>query len=224
MDNISHIRMELGIQAQRIISELSINNDLIKDQLEKGIQLALEDIKSSNFVELVRQQTKVEIQKILSETVISWELKNKLKSIITEKLEAKISEYADQIVESVDTNTNQPGIKRSYQKVPFYCGPAESEKTQFAETVLGKHHKKFSGNVDSIHILKEIFKSLMFDSIIIEWPFNKPDRYQDYFGGELKNMIDSCPEKDIIIISELYPHESIKDIVTYHIFGMEEQE
>jgi polyribonucleotide nucleotidyltransferase len=96
------IRLELGINAQKFIQQVQINNEVIEEQIAKGIELALQDIcEGDNFIQHVRQQTKKELTEIVNKSVFSYELRNKITKLVEEKISKKVEEYADRIAENV---------------------------------------------------------------------------------------------------------------------------
>ena len=59
MENQTSIRLELGINAQKFIQQVQLNNKVIEYQIQKGIELALNDIvENDNFIEIIRESTK----------------------------------------------------------------------------------------------------------------------------------------------------------------------
>ena len=102
MDNMVNIRLELGIDARRFIQQVQVNNQIIEDQVSKGIELALNDIlKDNSFVEHIRSSTKDELLNIVNRSVMTWEIKSKITKLIEQKVGEKIEEYADRIAEEV---------------------------------------------------------------------------------------------------------------------------
>ena len=62
MENQTNVRIELGIDARNFIQQIQINNNIIEEQISKGIELAINDIcEGNNFIESVRKSTKNEI-------------------------------------------------------------------------------------------------------------------------------------------------------------------
>lgn len=101
----STIRLELGINAQRFIQQVQLNNELIESQIQKGIELALDDIaKSDNFIEIIRENTKTELQTIVNKAVMSWEVRSKIEKMVAEKIGKKIEEFAEKIAEKVTSS------------------------------------------------------------------------------------------------------------------------
>ena len=103
--NTVEIRLELGIDAQRFIQQVQVNNQSIEEQIAKGIELALDDIvKGDNFIQSIRHNTKKELEGIVNKTVMSWELRSKITKLVSQKVEAKVEAYADQLAEKITSS------------------------------------------------------------------------------------------------------------------------
>ena len=101
----STIRLELGINAQKFIQQVRLNNELIETQIQKGIELALDDIaESDNFIETIRFNTKKELEEIVNRAVMSWEIRSKIEKMIAVKIGEKIEEFAEKIAEKVTSS------------------------------------------------------------------------------------------------------------------------
>jgi polyribonucleotide nucleotidyltransferase len=102
MENQTSIRLELGINAQRFIQQVQLNNKVIEDQIQKGIELALNDIvENDNFIEMIRESTKKELRDIVNKSVMSWEVRDKISKMVEAKIGEKIDQFADKIAEKV---------------------------------------------------------------------------------------------------------------------------
>ena len=102
MEELTKIRLELGINAQKMIQQVQLNNKIIEDQIEKGIQLALDDIsKDDNFIEVIREQTKKELHDIIRKTTMSYEVRSLISKAVETKLGDKIDAFAEKIVEKI---------------------------------------------------------------------------------------------------------------------------
>lgn len=105
MNNLAEIRLELGINAQKFIQQVQLNHGTIEEQIGKGIELALNDLcQGDNFVEQVREATKIELSKIVQKAVFSWETQSKIEKLVAEKISKKVEKYADEIAEKVTAN------------------------------------------------------------------------------------------------------------------------
>lgn len=99
---MTEIRLELGINAQKFIQQVQINNESIEAQIEKGIQLALDDIiKGDNFIQGVREATKEELRNIVNKHVMSYDVRNRIEKLVSDKISQKVEQYADKIAEQV---------------------------------------------------------------------------------------------------------------------------
>ena len=102
MENQTSIRLELGINAQKFIQQVQLNNKVIEDQIQKGIELALNDIiENDNFIEIIRESTKKELRDIVNKSVMSWEVRDKISKMVEAKIGEKIDQFADKIAEKV---------------------------------------------------------------------------------------------------------------------------
>lgn len=102
MENQTSIRLELGINAQKFIQQVQLNNKVIEDQIQKGIELALNDIvENDNFIEIIRASTKKELRDIVNKSVMSWEVRDKISKMVEAKIGEKIDQFADKIAEKV---------------------------------------------------------------------------------------------------------------------------
>ena|SRR5699024_4285080 len=102
MENMTTLRVDLGINAQKIAQQVMIHNEAIEIQISKGIQLALDEITvEDNFISLVKEGTKESILQAINQATNSWEFKRKVSDAINLKLENKINEYANEVAEKV---------------------------------------------------------------------------------------------------------------------------
>lgn len=105
MDNLTTIRLELGINAQKMIQQVQVHNEAIEAEISKGVQIALEEILSDgNFALKIKEQTIKTIEDVVSKAVFSWEVRDKITKMIEEKVGEKVQAYAEKIAESVTSN------------------------------------------------------------------------------------------------------------------------
>jgi len=105
MENLATIRLELGINAQKFIQQVQLNHGTIEEQIGKGIELALNDLcEGDNFVQQVRESTKLELSKIVHQAVFSYDTQRAIEKAVADKIGQKINEYADTIAEKVTAN------------------------------------------------------------------------------------------------------------------------
>lgn len=105
MGNLTTLRLELNVNAQKLIQQVQVHNKNIEDEVSKGVQMALEEILSDgNFALKIKEQTMVTIEDIVSKAVFSWDVRQKITKMIEEKVGEKVKEYADKIAESVTSN------------------------------------------------------------------------------------------------------------------------
>ena len=105
MNGLTNIRIDLGIDAQKIVSQIMIDNRLIENQIKKGIELALKEVtEEDNFIRIIANGTKESINNIIKSATHSWEFKSKIEKAINSKIEGKIQDYAEKVAEQVLKN------------------------------------------------------------------------------------------------------------------------
>lgn len=97
MENQTSIRLELGIDARRIMQHVRIDNHRIEDQLEKGIQLAIDDLTEDNFIETIRQTAKDEIKRIVTKELLSFNFQDEIIKSLRESARKSIEQYSDKL-------------------------------------------------------------------------------------------------------------------------------
>jgi len=97
--------IDLGIDAKRIMQQIQMDNRVIEEQIQKGIELALADItKEDSLVQLVRENVLNSITGIVNKCVMSYELQNKIRSMVEEKMSQRLDAVATKIVDNITTN------------------------------------------------------------------------------------------------------------------------
>lgn len=105
MGPLANIRIELGIDARRIIQQVQLDNQIIEEHVVKGIELALKDFAEGDaFVQHIRQATKDELASIVNKQVLSWEFRSRVSKMLEEKISKKVEEYGDMIAERVTSS------------------------------------------------------------------------------------------------------------------------
>jgi polyribonucleotide nucleotidyltransferase len=105
MEQLVNIRLDLDINAQKIIQQVQLHNGNVEDQIAKGIELALNDLcEGDNFVQQIREATKVELSKIVHRAILKWDTQQAIEKAVSEKIAKKIEEYADRVAEQVTAN------------------------------------------------------------------------------------------------------------------------
>ena len=96
MEDLTTLRIDLGINAQKIAQQVMIHNENIESQITKGIEKGLESIMSEdNFIDAVARATQNEVDKILRDTLVSWEFRKKISQKLQEKVECEIDKYSE---------------------------------------------------------------------------------------------------------------------------------
>lgn len=98
MENLTEIRIELGISAQKIASHLVVNNMAIEKQIESGIKKGLEEISDQGMlIEMIAKATRDEVTSIARSAILTHEIRNKMREMLDKKIMDKMSVWADGI-------------------------------------------------------------------------------------------------------------------------------
>jgi len=99
---LTTLRIDLGINAQQIASQVMIDNKNLESHISKGIQLAIEELTDEDgFVFAIKEGTKKAILESINSATNSFEFRIKVQNAINDRLELKIKEYADSVAEKV---------------------------------------------------------------------------------------------------------------------------
>lgn len=102
MERLTQIRLELDINAQKILQQVQINNKHLESSIKAGIERALNELfEGDNFEETIAELVKNEIQMTIKRVCGDWALRHKLKDAISKSIEGKIDEVANEWAEKV---------------------------------------------------------------------------------------------------------------------------
>lgn len=96
MESLTTMRFELGINAQRIISQFQTNNVQIEESITRGIEKAFTDLlNEDNFEEMIAQGVKDEFFNTIKLIASDWSLRYKLKEAMNNAIDSKIDKLAN---------------------------------------------------------------------------------------------------------------------------------
>lgn len=102
MENVTTLKIELGIDAQRIASQIMVNNRNIEQNISAGIQKAIDSIsEQSNFEEHICTATKSAIEKCITDVLFGFNFQQKLKAVIEQKVSDVTGKYGEEIATKV---------------------------------------------------------------------------------------------------------------------------
>lgn len=111
MNDITTLRIDLGISAQEIASQIMVNNHNIEKNIANGIQKAIDELSTEEtFEEAVCMATKNAILKVVDDSILGWSFREKVSKIVNEKIDNAIGEYgeklAEKVIRSLDVNSS----------------------------------------------------------------------------------------------------------------------
>lgn len=108
MEQLATIRLELGINAQRLISQFQTNNQQLEDVITKGVERALKElIDNENFENIVCETVKDEIMKTVLRAASDWNVRHKINEAISKAIEKKIDNAANAWADKALKNLNE---------------------------------------------------------------------------------------------------------------------
>jgi len=101
-ENQTTLKIELGISAQQIASHLIINNEKIEAQIQKGIELAINELtEGDTFVNLIKDAAKKEFGSIVHKAIFSWDMRSAMEKSIREKMSLEMESYSNKLAEKL---------------------------------------------------------------------------------------------------------------------------
>ena len=108
MERMTQIRLELDINAQKMLQQVQINNEHLEDSIKAGIERALKEIfEGDNFEDTIAQLVKDEIQMTVKRACGDWALRHKIQDAISKSIEGKIDEVANGWAEKIVKNLGE---------------------------------------------------------------------------------------------------------------------
>lgn len=106
MEQMTQIKLELDINAQKMLQQVQIHNEHLESSIKAGIERALNEIfQGDNFEETIAELVKDEIQMTVKRACSDWALRHKIQDTISKSIEGKIDEvangWAEKIVKSL---------------------------------------------------------------------------------------------------------------------------
>jgi flavin-binding protein dodecin len=108
MEGMTTLRLELGIDAQRIASQVMVNNRGIEENIANGIQRAIDTItEQENFEQMVASATHEAMHKVIQETVNSWSIRQSIQKSLEAKIGDAVEKYGDSVAEKNNGVSNK---------------------------------------------------------------------------------------------------------------------
>ena len=101
MENVT-FKIDLEINAARIIQQVKLHNQSIESQIEKGVTDAVKELSDNDGIaNHVKEITIKGIRENVSWLLNSYVMQSKIHSIIEDKIKEKIDEYAENVAENI---------------------------------------------------------------------------------------------------------------------------
>lgn len=105
MNNLTNIRLELDINAQKMMQQVQIHNQHLEENIKSGIELALKEIFEENdFERVIADLVKQEIKNQVKDAASSWAVRHKIQDAISSAIEKKVDSIAESWAEKMTKN------------------------------------------------------------------------------------------------------------------------
>lgn len=101
------MQLALNIDAQRFIQQIQIQNQLLEDEVQKGLDRAFAELSKEGTIEkMIQEAVKKNVMDSFSRWIFQNDIRKKIEKQITEKLSAKIDKYTDELVDKIAAEMN----------------------------------------------------------------------------------------------------------------------
>jgi hypothetical protein len=108
MERLTQIKLELDINAQKMLQQVQIDNKHIEDSVKAGIERGFNELFSDdNFEETIAELVKEEFKMSIKLLCNNWALKYKLQETISKNIENKVDEVANGWADKILKNLNE---------------------------------------------------------------------------------------------------------------------
>lgn len=109
MRDVTTLRLELGISADRLVSQVMIDNRQLEETLTAGIKKGIEELFANGadgFEKMVAQQVKEEVLNTIKEASRAYALKHKIHEAIFNQLDERVNaiakDWGDKLLTQLD--------------------------------------------------------------------------------------------------------------------------
>lgn len=104
-EDLTKIRLELDINAQKMLQQVQVHNREVKEKVKRGIEKALKDVfEDDNFENKIAEVVKGELQNSVKRAASDWTMRNKIHEAINKNIEGKIDEVASKWANNIAEN------------------------------------------------------------------------------------------------------------------------
>lgn len=102
MDNALNIRIDLDVAAVQIKNLFQLRNVEIQAQVDKGINAAIDLLSKDNTIsDMVSLAVQRDVNQWITGSVLSQDFKHSLMKKVHEKVQEKVTAYADELAETI---------------------------------------------------------------------------------------------------------------------------
>lgn len=103
------MQLSLNIETQKFIQQVQIHNQMLEDEVQKGLDKAFEELSKDGTIEkMIQEAVRKNIMDSFSRWVFQSDIRKNVEKQITEKLSARIDTYTDNLVNELASKMNLP--------------------------------------------------------------------------------------------------------------------
>ncbi len=112
MRDVTTLRLELGISAERLVSQVLVDNRQLEDRLTAGIKKGLEELLNEDGLDrMIADAVKEEVRNTIRQASASWSLKHKIHEAIFNQLDEKVAviakDWGDKMLAQIEAKPNR---------------------------------------------------------------------------------------------------------------------
>lgn len=102
MNGMTTIKIELGIDARHILQQVQLYNKTIEEQVQRGVELALEELADTDkFALMIKDAVIKDLLDVTHRAVASYEMRDKVAKALNDRVNKRLEEYADQLADKI---------------------------------------------------------------------------------------------------------------------------
>jgi len=103
------MQLSLNIDAQKFIQQVQVRNEMLEQEVQKGLDKAFEELSKDGTIEkMIQEAVRKNIMDSFSRWVFQSDIRKNVEKQISDKLSDKINIYTDRLVSELAEKMNLP--------------------------------------------------------------------------------------------------------------------
>ena len=101
------MQLSLNIDAQKFIQQVQVHNQMLEDEVQKGLDNAFEELSKDGTIEkMIQDAVKKNIMDSFTRWILHSDIRQNLEKQISQKLSSKIDSYTTSLVDEIAEKLN----------------------------------------------------------------------------------------------------------------------